>query len=59
MLVCERHSLYDAIIYIHNNAILDYISPTEKMLEELRRAQDAGKPLTQQQEHKQTNIRNE
>ena len=49
MLVCERHCLYDAIIYIHNNAILDYISPTEKMLNELRKAQETGDPLTQQQ----------
>ena len=32
MLVCERHNLYDAIIYIHNTAILDYISPAERML---------------------------
>ena len=32
MLVCDRHNLYDAIIYIHNTAILDYISPAERML---------------------------
>ena len=32
MSVCQKHNLYDAIIYIYNNAMLDYISPVEKML---------------------------
>ena len=49
MLVCERHSLYDAIIYIHNNAILDYISPAEKLLSELSSALASGQPLNDKQ----------
>ena len=49
MLVCERHSLYDAIIYIHNSAILDYISPAEKILLELSKALAKGLPLSQAQ----------
>ena len=32
MSVCQQHNLYDAIIYIYNNAMLDYITPVEKML---------------------------
>ena len=32
MSICQQHNLYDAIIYIYNNAMLDYISPVEKML---------------------------
>ena len=32
MSVCQQHNLYDAIIYIYNNAMLDYITPMEKML---------------------------
>jgi len=49
MLVCERHNLYDAIIYIHNTAILDYISPAERMLSELRQGLSSKEPLTQTQ----------
>ena len=32
MSICQQHNLYDAIIYIYNNAMLDYITPLEKML---------------------------
>ena len=32
MSICQQHKLFDAIIYIYNNAMLDYISPLEKML---------------------------
>ena len=32
MSVCQQHNLYDAIIYIYNNAMLDYITPVEKLL---------------------------
>ena len=32
MSVCQQHNLYDAIIYIYNTAVLDYITPVEKML---------------------------
>ena len=32
MSICQQHNLYDAIIYIYNNAMLDYITPVEKLL---------------------------
>ena len=32
MSICQKHNLYDAIIYIYNNAMMDYITPLEKML---------------------------
>ena len=32
MSICQQHNLYDAIIYIYNNAMLDYITPLERML---------------------------
>ena len=32
MSVCRKHSLYDAIIYIHNNALSDYVTPIEELL---------------------------
>eukprot|EP00092_Neocalanus_flemingeri_P016376 GFUD01017725.1.p1 GENE.GFUD01017725.1~~GFUD01017725.1.p1 ORF type:complete len:1407 (-),score=439.03 GFUD01017725.1:187-4407(-) len=38
MSVCQQHQLYDAIIHIYNNAMMDYITPTEKLLEFLGNA---------------------
>ena len=32
MSICQEHNLFDAIIYIYNNAMLDYITPVEKLL---------------------------
>ena len=32
MSICQQHNLFDAIIYIYNNAMLDYITPVEKLL---------------------------
>ncbi|XP_059091837.1 vacuolar protein sorting-associated protein 8 homolog [Tigriopus californicus] len=36
MNVCWTHGLYDAIIYIYNNGMLDYITPTEELMSQLR-----------------------
>ena len=38
MSICQQHHLYDAIIHIYNNAMLDYITPTEKLLEFMGKA---------------------
>jgi len=49
MVVSEKHRLYDAIIYVFNNAMLDYISPAEKLLSEVKNALASDKPFTQEQ----------
>jgi hypothetical protein len=49
MVVSEKHHLYDAILYVYNNAMLDYISPAEKLLGEVKEAVSSGKPCTQDQ----------
>lgn len=33
MSVCKENRLYDAIIYIHNAAMLDYTGPIEEMVD--------------------------
>ena len=32
MNVCWLHGLYDGIIYVYNNGMLDYVSPAEELL---------------------------
>ena len=32
MSVCNTHGLYDAIIYIFNNGLLDYVTPVEELM---------------------------
>lgn len=49
MSVCQEHHLYDAIIHVYNNAMLDYITPTEKLLALLAGALDSKQPLAEQQ----------
>ena len=49
MVVCEMYQMYDAIIYVYNNAMLDYISPAEKLLAEVKTGLASGQPLTQEQ----------
>jgi len=48
MSVCQQHQLYDAVIHIYNNAMKDYITPTEKLLELLGNALAEG-PLSDEQ----------
>ena len=38
--ICQQHNLFDAIIYIYNNAMLDYITPVEKLLKLLSNKRD-------------------
>ena len=42
MSICQEHNLFDAIIYIYNNAMLDYITPVEKLLRVLTRSKEPG-----------------
>ena len=49
MSLCWLHGLYDAIIYIHNNGMLDYVSPMEEFMTQLTSAISASKTLSQQQ----------
>ena len=49
MSLCWLYGLYDAIIYIYNNGMLDYITPAEELLAQLCSAVTAEKPLSQNQ----------
>ena len=48
MSLCQQHNLFDAIIHIYNRAMLDYITPAEKLLAILSTCL-ASPPLTEQQ----------
>ena len=32
MNVCTNHGLYDAIIYIYNNGLQDFVAPVEELM---------------------------
>ena len=49
MNVCWQHGLYDAIIYIYNNGMLDYVTPAEELLGILIEAQNQPEPLSSRQ----------
>ena len=38
MNICWLHGLYDAIIYIYNNGMMDFVTPTEELLSQLMEA---------------------
>jgi len=42
MKLCWTHGLYDAIIYIYNQGMKDYITPLEELMTELNSAISAG-----------------
>lgn len=42
MKICWTQGLYDAIIYVFNHGMLDYVSPFEELMTELQSALDAG-----------------
>jgi hypothetical protein len=44
--LCWSHGLYDAIIYVYNQGMMDYTTPLEDLLIVLRSAVDTGKQLT-------------
>ena len=50
MSVCGQHGLYDAVIYVYNNGMLDYTTPAEDLLHIMAEAQTNGM-LTQKQIH--------
>jgi hypothetical protein len=44
--LCWKYSLFDAIIYIHNQAFDDYMTPLEELIKQLQSAVMKGKQLT-------------
>ena len=42
MNLCWQHNLHEAVIYIHNNGMMDYVSPAEELLTQLRSALDSA-----------------
>jgi len=49
MTLCWKYNLFDAIIYIHNQAFDDYITPFEELIRKLQNAIIKGKQLTDDQ----------
>ena len=49
MSLCWAHGLYDAILYIYNKGLQDFITPLEELLVMLQAAINTGKQLTEQQ----------
>ena len=49
MNLCWLHGLYDAIIYIYNNGMKDFVTPTEELMSQLTSALSTGETLTTQQ----------
>ncbi|OJT15290.1 Vacuolar protein sorting-associated protein 8 -like protein [Trametes pubescens] len=39
IMLCQRHNLYDALIYVYTRAIRDYVSPVVELLGLIRRVQ--------------------
>ena len=42
MNVCWQHGLYDAIIYVYNNGMMDYVTPAEELLSVLMNAMSSS-----------------
>ena len=42
MNVCWNHGLYDAIVYIYNNGMLDFVTPAEELIAILIKAMDSS-----------------
>ena len=38
MSLCRQHRMHEAVIYVYNNAMLDYVTPAEELLAQLRSA---------------------
>ncbi|KAL0270958.1 UNVERIFIED_CONTAM: hypothetical protein PYX00_008218 [Menopon gallinae] len=47
--ICWLHGLYDAIIYIHNKALNDYITPIHELVPILQKAIAEGQEMTAKQ----------
>jgi len=44
--LCWSHGLYDAILYVYNQGMMDYTTPLEELLATLKAAVDTGKQLS-------------
>ena len=51
MKISKEHGLYDAIIYIYNNGMLDYVTPAEELLNILMNAMDSSKDYSTNSHH--------
>ncbi|GFT81859.1 vacuolar protein sorting-associated protein 8 homolog [Nephila pilipes] len=49
MTLCWEHGLYDAIIYVYNHGMNDYVTPFEELMVNLQKAVSRGKQLTDDQ----------
>ena len=49
--LCWEHGLYDAVLYVYNRGMSDYVSPLEQLLAILRTAIDSDSELSYQQVH--------
>jgi len=47
--LCWTHKLYDAVLYVYNRGMSDYVAPLEQLLVILKSAIDSGCQLTYQQ----------
>ncbi len=41
MSLCWQHGLFEAVIYVHNNGMLDYVTPAEELLSQLASSLDS------------------
>lgn len=44
--LCKANGLYDAILYIYNTGMADYVTPLEELLLQLQAAVNTGKQLS-------------
>jgi hypothetical protein len=49
MSLCWLHGMYDTIIYIYNNGMLDYVTPLEELMAQLTGAVSSSVTLSQRQ----------
>jgi len=47
--LCWTHGLYDAVLYVYNRGMSDYVTPLVQLLAVLKLAVDSGSQLTYQQ----------
>ncbi|XP_013387109.1 vacuolar protein sorting-associated protein 8 homolog isoform X2 [Lingula anatina] len=46
VILCWKHGLYDAILYVYNHGMREFVTPLEELLRILRAAVSTGKQLT-------------
>jgi len=47
--LCWKHGLYDALLYVYNRGMSDYVTPLERLLALLKSTVDSGLQLSHQQ----------